>query len=338
MAKRRLTERQKQRIQAIQDSRRERAAARAEQQSAALEGSLGQEQAGVVISHHGASVVVEGGVDELHRCTVRQNLGALVCGDRVIWQAGQSGDGVVVALQPRHSLLSRPSPDGRSKPVAANIDQIAVVIATRPEPSEFLIDRYLVASHATGITPIIILNKIDLLDAEQRRLLDDRLRTYIDIGYTLLHTSVKQEHGLAALLAQLHERTSILVGQSGVGKSSLVKALLPDRDIRIGKLNEAEHGRHTTTTSVLYHLASGGDLIDSPGVRDFGVWQLSGDAVAQGFVEFQPYLGRCKFSDCAHRDEPGCALREAVDAERIDRRRFESYHRIMDALRDAKAG
>ncbi len=338
MSKRRLTERQKQRIQAIQERRLERATKKADRKSADTAGDLGPELAGMVISHHGASVVVESPAGDLHRCVVRQNLGSLVCGDRVVWQLGADGDGVVVALEPRQSLLSRPYPDGRSKPVAANINRIAVVAAVAPEPSEFLIDRYLVAAEATGIEPFIILNKTDMLDQDQRHALNARLRVYGEIGYTVLHTSVKAEHGLDALLAQLRNHTSILVGQSGVGKSSLVKALLPDRDIRIGKLSEAEHGRHTTTTSVLYHLPNGGDLIDSPGVRDFGVWHLSNDAVAQGFVEFRPYLGHCKFSDCAHRDEPGCALHEAVEAGHIDRRRFESYHRIMDALRDVRTG
>ncbi|MEJ2347103.1 MAG: small ribosomal subunit biogenesis GTPase RsgA [Gammaproteobacteria bacterium] len=331
--KRRLTKRQKARIRSIQHKRAKRAIAHSHAAESVPEQRLGPEQPGLVISHHGATVMVEGAAGALWRCSVRRNLGSLVCGDRVAWQPADEREGVVVALLPRHSLLLRPQPGGRGKPVAANIEQIVVVAAVEPELSEHLIDRYLVTAETTGIAPVIVVNKVELLDAGGRRDLERRLATYRQLGYPVLLVSVKADHGLDPLLAQLQGHTSILVGQSGVGKSSLVKALLPEREIRVAALSEARHGRHTTTTTVLYHLPCGGDLIDSPGVRDFGVWHIATDDVAHGFVEFRPLLGHCKFSDCSHRHEPGCALRQAAEAGRIDPQRLQSYLNMMEEIR-----
>jgi ribosome biogenesis GTPase len=329
MARRKLTQHQKARIQKIQQARRERADNRAVRKDEQLSQSLGQEQTGLVISHHGASLVVEDDAGQLIRCVVRQNLGVLVCGDRVVWQASGEQEGVIVAILPRRTLLARPEMGGGSRPFAANLDRIVIVAATQPAPSQYLIDRYLVAAETTGIHPIIVINKIDLVSPEQRAPVEDLAQAYRDIGYEVLFTSVKQEHGLDPLIGHLKNRTSILVGQSGVGKSSLVKALLPDRDIQIGHLTEAQLGRHTTTTSVLYHLTFGGELIDSPGVRDFGVWHIDRAQIVEGFVEFRKYLGGCKFSNCSHTTEPGCALLRAVKEGEIQARRLESYHEMV---------
>ena len=335
MAKRRLTERQTKRIQRIQEQRRQRAAGRALRHVEALsETGLGPEQCGLVIANYGPALIVEDNQGALQHCAVRQNLGTLVCGDRVIWQTSGSAEGVVIALEERRSLLSRPDYSGRLKPLAANLDQVAVVVAPRPGLNEFLIDRYLVAIAAIDVAALLVVNKIDLLDAAALRAIEARLSTYHRIGYPILFASSRSAHGLDELCARLKGHTSILVGQSGVGKSSLIQTLLPDREIRIQALSETTGlGIHTTTTSALYHLPSGGDLIDSPGVRSFELGELHPDDLQRGFVEFVPYLGQCKFSNCSHTVEPGCALLAAVEQGEIEPRRLESYHQIKDSSR-----
>jgi ribosome biogenesis GTPase len=336
MAKRRLTRRQRERIRHIQEARLARAGKRAARREQALtSGSLGPEQTGQIIANFGKMVVLEDEAGALHRCVPRQNLETLVAGDRVIWQSTLPGEGVVVALEPRRSLLARPEPGGGRKPVAANIDQIVVVIAPRPEPSDTLIDRYVVAAEAFGVRPLVLLNKIDLLDPAGREPFRQRLHVYESIGYRVLFASSRESHGLDALIEELQGKTSVLVGQSGVGKSSLVKALLPDLEIRIGALSAATgRGRHTTTVTTLYHLATGGELIDSPGVWDFALWHLEPGDVAAGFAEFRPFLGKCRFADCSHRVEPGCALKEAAGTGAIQPSRLASYYEIMDSLQE----
>ena len=333
MAQRRLTRRQLERIQQTQEQRRQRATQRITRQLDALdESGLGAEQTGLVIANYGPAAIVEGQQEVLYRCAVRQNLGALACGDRVIWQSSGPGEGVVIAVAERRALLTRPDYNGRPRPVAANLDQVTVVVAPRPEPDEFLIDRYLVAIAAIGADPLLVVNKIDVLDAAGLSALEDRLSTYRRIGCPLLLASTRAAHGLDALRARLIGRTSILVGQSGVGKSSLIKALLPKRDIRIQALSETTgHGTHTTTTSTLYHLPDGGDLIDSPGVRSFALGELQPGDLERGFAEFAPYLGRCKFSNCTHTVEPGCALLDAAARKALEPRRLESYRQIKNA-------
>lgn len=335
MGKRKLTERQLRQVQALQEKRlaRVRDGEASKKEPLLKQTALGPEQEGFVITRYGASAAIEDAQGTLYHCAVRPNLESVVCGDRVIWQQAGEREGVVVALMPRRSLLSRPDFSGRQKPLAANIDQIVILAASEPEISEGLMDRYLVASELIGITPVILVNKLDLLDDAGKAQLEARLRPYRDIGYQTLFASVRQEHGLDALLEQLKDKTSILVGQSGVGKSSLVKALLPDHDVRIGELSRATGlGTHTTTRTMLYHLPTGGHLIDSPGVRSFGLWSVSPAQVAQGFMEFRPYLGTCRFNDCRHLVEPGCALQAAVKDGKISPRRLASYHNIVDSL------
>lgn len=325
MARRKLTRQQQRRVRALQERRRQDGASESER-------GLGPERTGRVVAHHGAYLRVESEARERLRCVARRNLGPLACGDEVVVRETAPGEGVIVAVQPRRSLLVRPGTRGDVRPYAANLDRIFIVAAVRPDPSEHLIDRYLVTAENTGIQPVLVLNKSDLLDAAARTGLDERLAPYRAIGYPVVFTSARQAHGLDALREQLADHLSILVGQSGVGKSSLVQALVPGEEIRIGDLSESEHGRHTTSTAVLYRLPFGGALIDSPGVRDFGVWHLEAEQIARGFVEFRPYLGRCRFRDCRHRDEPGCAVRAAVEAGEIARRRLASYHRMLEEL------
>jgi len=336
MSKRKLSRQQAWRIEKIQGERAKRAARRdSDAQDALSGGELGPEQDGLVVAHYGSQVAVESEPGRGQRCHLRANLEGLVTGDRVVWCEGHPM-GVVVAQRERHSVLSRPDPYGKLKPVAANIDQILVVLAPFPEPHANLIDRYLVAAEAVGIEPVILLNKTDLLDAAPalQAAIDELLSIYPTLGYCVLHTSIKHG-GLQVLQNALHARTSVFVGQSGVGKSSLVNALLPEADIRVGDLSEiSQKGVHTTTTAQLLHLRCGGTLIDSPGIREFGLWHMSREQVEQGFREFRPLLGACKFRDCRHEREPDCAILAGVASGAISERRLDSYRRIVASLEE----
>ncbi len=338
MAKRKLTRRQAWRIEKIQEERQQRATRRQARLDEDLDGqSLGPEQEGLVVASYGASLDVEDRAGHVHRCHLRQHLGIPVCGDRVVWQTAASGNGVVTAMQPRRTVLTRGTGEGEARPIAANLDRMGVVIATRPLSPDGLIDRYLVAAEFLGITPFLVLNKVDLLEADALRELETHLRLYHALGYDLTLASTHTAHGLDDLSASLSGHTSVLVGQSGVGKSSLVNSLIPDVEARTAALSEATgKGMHTTTTARLYHLAGGGSLIDSPGVREFALGHIPPEAVAPAFREFRPYLGHCRFRDCAHRDEPGCALQEAIAAGAIHPRRLASYHRILESQQEVR--
>ena len=334
MSKRKLSRQQAWRIEKVQGERAKRAARRdTDAQDALTGGGLGPEQEGLVVAHYGTQVAVESEPGKSQRCHLRANLDGLVTGDRVVWCEGDPM-GVVVAQRERHSVLSRPDPYGKLKPVAANIDQILLVIAPLPEPHANLIDRYLVAAEVVGIEPVILLNKMDLLEADPalQAPLNELLAIYPTLGYRVLRTSTK-DSGLEELHQALRERTSVFVGQSGVGKSSLVNVLLPDADIRVGALSENTHkGTHTTTTARLLHLSCGGTLIDSPGIREFGLWHMSKEQVEQGFREFRPLLGTCKFRDCQHEHEPGCTILAGAESGAISAQRLDSYRRIVASL------
>ena len=207
------------------------------------------------------------------------------------------------------------------------------MIAPEPQPHANLIDRYLVAAESVGIEPLILLNKTDLLTDDNRGQIDELLSIYPQLGYQVLEASTKSLDGLAALKAILTDRISVFVGQSGVGKSSLINALLPGVDLKVGELSKGlAKGTHTTTTAKLFHFPAGGDLIDSPGIREFGLWHMDREQVAEGFREFADHLGHCKFRNCQHHNEPGCALLQAVADGRISSRRMASFEAIAQSL------
>ena len=337
MSKRKLSRQQAWRVEKIQEERAKRAARRdAAAEQAVTGGELGPEQEGLVIAHYGTQVAVESEPGVSQRCHIRANIEGLVTGDRVVWCAGDP-TGVVVAQLDRQSVLSRPDPQGKLKAVAANIDQIFVVIAPYPEPHANLVDRYLVASEVVGIEPVILVNKTDLLDQDPalREQMSALMAIYPTLDYQVLYTSSKQD-GLEPLHDALRGRISVFVGQSGVGKSSLVNALLPAAELRVGALSEnTRKGTHTTTTAQLFHLDCGGRLIDSPGIREFGLWHMDRLDVEQGFREFRPHLGHCKFRDCRHEKEPGCAIMAALESGTISQSRLDSYRLIVASLEES---
>ncbi|HSP58562.1 MAG TPA: ribosome small subunit-dependent GTPase A [Halomonas sp.] len=366
MSKRNLSRQQRWRVEKVQAERARRADKHDTRDNEKLAaGEYGPEQPGRVVAHFGRTLNVapEGG-GEIVRCHLRANLDGLVTGDRVVWRAARDADdrvvdGVVVARGERESVLERPDARGQLKPVAANIDQILIVFAVEPAPHANLIDRYLIAAEATGIAPVLVLNKIDLLPAGGGEL-RELLGRYEGLGYAVVTSTTAREDGLTALRERLGGRTSVFVGQSGVGKSSLIDRLLPDEELRIGALSkDSRKGTHTTTTARLYRLpgtgvenqtaggsaadpaakdlAESGELIDSPGIREFGLVHLDEQQVAEGFIEFHEWLGRCHFRDCRHRQEPGCALLGAVERGEIHPERFASYRRIVESLNDPAA-
>lgn len=177
-----------------------------------------------------------------------------------------------------------------------------------------------------------------MIDDTNQETLDSLLQTYTDLGYRVIRTSTKNDQSMSELYSFLQDKISVFVGQSGVGKSSLIGTLLPDIEISVGELSQKrKKGTHTTTTARLFHMPIGGDLIDSPGIREFGLWHISEEELLEGFIEFRPHLGYCKFRDCAHEQEPGCAIREALQNGEISHHRFESYLRIRQSIRDNEA-
>jgi ribosome biogenesis GTPase len=251
----------------------------------------------------------------------------------VVIQVDKKDHGVVVAVNERKNLLEKTGFAGQAKTVAANIGQVVIVCSVEPEPNDYLIDRYLTAAENLPAEALIVINKIDLLNDENKLVIDSIKETYKNIGYRLIETSIEKNTGLNELKEALQNTTSILVGLSGVGKSSLVKMLLPDIEIRIGEISTiSKEGKHTTTVSSLYHLPDGGALIDSPGVRDFTPWNRDKEDIVNGFIELKPYQGYCKFSNCTHTTEPGCAITEALEKGELSQQRVNSFKKMLEDL------
>lgn len=294
---------------------------------------------GTVVGRFGKHADVEDTSGTISRCHIRRTVESVVCGDKVFFSKGDTTDtgvnGVIEIVKDRHSVLTRPDFYDGVKPIAANIDRIIVVSAILPSLSTNIIDRYLVACEDIGITPLIVINKVELLSDEERTVVATQLTTYEKLGYEVLYTSCATGEGIEALNDYLNNSISVFVGQSGVGKSSLINQVLPDADELTGEIsNNSGLGQHTTTTAKLLHLPAGGDLIDSPGVREFGLWHIPSERITWGFIEFRDYLGGCKFRDCKHLNDPGCLIRQAVEENEISTERFESYHRILVSMEE----
>jgi ribosome biogenesis GTPase len=338
MAKRQLNQRQAWRAKRIQQERIERSEKKVKKLEARLNATdLGIAEPGLVIPNYGNHLIAENETGHLFSCMARQNIGQVVCGDRIIWQRiGNEDSGVVTACTERHSLLERPTFNKVHKPVAANIDQVFIVSAPEPSLQTLLIDRYLVATEISELDAILLINKIDLLNNQQRQKLEQELKPYEEMGYKVIYISTKGNIGMAELQAALKGKISILSGQSGVGKSSTINYLMPDLALQVGALSEGSRlGKHTTSASRYFHLPFSGGIIDSPGVRDFGLWQFDEQLITHGFREFRPYIGQCKFSNCSHKHEPHCALREAVQDGHITQSRFDHFHQIIETNKTA---
>nr|WP_233462246.1 small ribosomal subunit biogenesis GTPase RsgA [Photobacterium carnosum] len=334
-----MTQGQSRRVRSNQNKRLNRAKNEVQWDEALLESA----REGLVITRFGQHADVEDpqtGI--IHRCNLRRSIQSLVSGDRVVWRPGvealQGITGVVEAVHERKTMLTRPDYYDGVKAVAANVDRIIIVSSILPELSLNIIDRYIIAAETIGIKPLIVVNKVDLLTPEQRVDVERKLTQYQNIGYSVRLVSTDTGEGLDDLRVDLQDHVSIFAGQSGVGKSSMVNSLMPDVEADIGDVStNSGLGQHTTTAARLYHFADGGDLIDSPGVREFGLWHLEPEQITEAFVEFRQHLGGCKFRDCKHGNDPGCIIREAVERGDISRARYNSYHKIIESMSETVA-
>ncbi|MCD9472390.1 small ribosomal subunit biogenesis GTPase RsgA [Photobacterium phosphoreum] len=337
--KKKLTQGQSRRVRSNQNKRLDRAKNEVQWDEALLESA----REGLVITRFGQHADVEDpqtGI--IHRCNLRRSIQSLVSGDRVVWRPGvealQGIAGVVEAVHERKTMLTRPDYYDGVKAVAANVDRIVIVSSILPELSLNIIDRYIIAAETIGIKPLIVVNKVDLLTPEQRVEVERKLTQYQNIGYSVRLVSTDTGEGLDDLKVDLKDHVSIFAGQSGVGKSSMVNSLMPDVEADIGDVStNSGLGQHTTTAARLYHFADGGDLIDSPGVREFGLWHLEPEQITEAFVEFRQHLGGCKFRDCKHGNDPGCIIREAVERGDISHARYNSYHKIIESMSETVA-
>ena len=292
----------------------------------------------IVLVAYGSHGVVRVGSEPPLHCLFRRRVGRPCCGDRVLIAPTDDNAWVAERIAERDNQFMRADQRGRPHVVAANLDRVVIVLATVPLPSRDLLDRYLVAVHSLGITPLIVVNKAELeFDTEAAGAMAfARLDDYAALGYDVVKTSCVTDPGVESLRPLLEGLTSILVGQSGVGKSSIIRQLVPNLDIQTGALSRVTgKGTHTTTTTMLHDLPGGGHLIDSPGVWEYGLWRLDNQVIADGFTEFSPWRGKCRFNDCLHHTEPGCAVQKAVGEGHIRDWRYASYLRLLEQNQSA---
>src|SRR3990167_8753981 len=284
---------------------------------------------GLVIARYSKHAEVEDKSGALIRCNIRPNIDSIVAGDHVIWQPEGNHQGIIVSRHNRKSSLGGPDSNGNIKPVAANITQIIIVIAPVPEVSWNLLDSYLIMADYLQINPFIVLNKTDLPSDEMQKNL---LKIYEPLGYPILFTNIDITED-KLLQKAFNNQVNVLVGQSGVGKSSIVAKILPDKAAEIATGDISKHvnlGRHITSRSIFYHLPNGGALIDSPGIREFSLWNISESDIAKGYREFLPYISQCKYRNCSHINTPGCAVINAVKNKIIHNQRYENYVKMLE--------
>ena len=287
-----------------------------------------QTQQGLITAAFGRHYLVELNDGEILECVPRGKKSEVACGDRVEIQRSSADQGVIESILPRSALLYR-SDAYRQKIIAANVTQIICVVAVEPSFNDELLARCLIAAHDQQLESIIVLNKCDLpADAARAT-----LAPYRAIGYRVIELSALQNS--APLLPLLQGHTSVLVGQSGMGKSTLINGLLPDAKAATREISTVlDSGKHTTTHARLYHLNANSHLIDCPGVQMFGLHHLSLGEIEAGFIEFASYLGKCRFHNCSHTHEPNCALLNAVEAGKIDARRMKLFQDISRPVRE----
>ncbi len=286
---------------------------------------------GRVLSVHGVSSTVEAEGGRTYDCAVRGVLKTLstdlrhvvVAGDRVQFLPVNEEEGVIERVEPRHGVISRTSKK-RQHIIVSNVDQLVIVgSAAEPNLKPNLIDRFLVTSEKEHIKPLICINKIDLIDAAD---LQPLVGVYGQMGYEVLLTSAQTGFGIERLKSRLKDRESVIAGQSGVGKSSLLNEIEPDLQLDVREVSrDTQKGKHTTTTARLLPLSFGGYVVDTPGIRQFQLWDVIPEEVAGFYRDVRPYVNLCRFPDCTHTHEADCAVKDAVADGRLDARRYESY-------------
>ncbi len=292
--------------------------------------------AGRVISVHGLKSRVLGDDGQLYACAVRQVLKSLaidgrsvvVAGDRVRLRAASPADGMIEQVEPRHGLISRTS-RGQQHVIVANVDYLLIIAsAAQPTLKPSLIDRFLLTAEQCEVEPVVVINKIDLVD---NATLQPIVGVYASLGYRVLMTSAQTALNIDLLRALLRGKQTVLAGQSGVGKSSLLNAVQPGLGLVVAEVSvDNEKGKHTTTAARLIPLADGGAVFDTPGIRQFQLWDISAAEVAGLMPDFRPYVSACRYPNCLHLHEDGCAVKNAVADARIDARRYDAYCHLLE--------
>ena len=291
-------------------------------------------RSGRVVARYRRHCLVEAENDDRVPCQIGKRSLNPIAGDMVEWQPEPDDRGIITDVHDRNSELTRIDNRGRPEVVAANLTQLVVVIAPTPPPDWFLLDRYLAAAELSNLSSVIVFNKSDLTQSPLPELED-----YRGLTGAICLTSAKQSTNLEDLRLHMQGHRSVLIGQSGVGKSSLTNALLGDSLQQVRELSEKSGlGRHTTSTAALYRLPGAGELVDSPGVRDYGPYIVDARDVQQGFREFSDYAENCRFDDCAHLAEPDCAVKRAVDLGGISERRYSSFKALLDLTESLNRG
>lgn len=316
-----LTRKQKWRIDKVQSDK----IARADKAASKAESELDDEKEyqGIVITRYGQRQLVEDENGIVFQSVSRQNIGFSVAGDKILFQKTKHDDAIVTAIYPRDNELKR-----QDKLIAANIDQLWLVVAIEPHYEFELIDRYLIMAENSNLPIGIIVNKIELSTTKSKT--ENDFLNYQSLGYDVHFLSVKKQINLDFFKEQLVNKSHIFLGQSGVGKSSLINSLIPDLQLRVNEISsKSKLGKHTTTNTTIYHIPSGGDLIDSPGVREFQLDSLTELEIKSGFKEFRALSDACRFRDCRHINEPNCAVKESLDQGKINPNRYQSYLNIL---------
>ena len=329
MSKKHLTEQQKRQIKANLSKT----------QYKESDFNLGSQSDAIVTAHFGQHIEITHNNKD-YTAYLRQNLDPIAVGDDVIYRPILNSDkeeAIIINIKPRINVLERTKFNNITKPIAANLDQIILVTAIIPKPQSILIDQFLINAHLADIPVIIVINKVDLLNQDKKadpKLLENIKNIYNNqnLNYKVIETSIHNKDSIDNLYKILFNKRSIFVGQSGVGKSSLLRTILPEYNIITGGLvsKKKNLGAHTTTTAKLYQLPNdNGEVIDAPGIRELGVHHLDKADITKSFPEFRDLIGKCKYKNCSHNKEPDCAFINALKSDLISESRWESYQNFM---------